>query len=151
MVATDGILIHLSEAFDGTHNDIEMFALTRMDHLLDEHAYDTRGRPLAIFGDNAYQLGAHVLVRYDEYPGMPDHEARYNKVMSEQRCSIEWEFGEITRYFGALNYRRQQQLLKSPVEYHYRAMALMTNIRTCIYGNQLALIFALTLLLWTSI
>ncbi|KAK3838660.1 MAG: hypothetical protein JOS17DRAFT_799346 [Linnemannia elongata] len=90
-------------------------------------------------------------VWYDEYPGMPDHEARYNKVMSEQRCSIEWEFGEITRYFGALNYRRQQQLLKSPVEYHYRAMALMTNIRTCIYGNQLALIFALTLLLWTSI
>ncbi|KAF9541849.1 hypothetical protein EC957_002619 [Mortierella hygrophila] len=76
VVATDGVLIHLSEAFDGTHNDTEMFALTGMDRLLEEHAYDTQGRPLAIFGSGACQLGAHVLVKYDEYPGMLDHEAR---------------------------------------------------------------------------
>jgi len=138
VVATDGILIHLSEAFDGTHNDIEMFNLTGMDRLLEEHAYDTQRRPLAIFGDSAYQPGAHVIVKYDECPAMPDHEAQYNIAMNAQRTSIEWAFGEITRYFNALNYRRQQQLLKSPVEYHYRTMAIMTNIRTCIYGNQIS-------------
>ncbi|KAF9544532.1 hypothetical protein EC957_011928 [Mortierella hygrophila] len=66
VVATDRISIHLSEAFGGTHNDIEMFALTGMDRLLEEHAYDIQGRPLANFGDGSYQLGAHVCAKYDE-------------------------------------------------------------------------------------
>ncbi|KAF9538619.1 hypothetical protein EC957_006392 [Mortierella hygrophila] len=49
-----------------------MLALTGMDRLLEEHAYDTQGRPLAIFGDGAYQLGAHVLVKFDGYPNLPE-------------------------------------------------------------------------------
>lgn len=141
IVGADGILLHLSTAFDGTVNDIEMFRQTGIAELLHQYAYDTRGYPLAIYGDSAYMLGPHIITKYDDLPGMPAHEVHFNTVMNAQRTSIEWAFGKVVTQFSAVDFSRTQRLLNSPVEYHYRVAALLANLHTCCYGSQTSAFF----------
>lgn len=138
IVAPDGIIIHLSGAFDGVTNDVEMFRQSNIQEVLDQHAVNTQNEPLAIYGDSAYMLGPHIMTKFEERPQMQPYEIHFNTTMNAQRTSIEWSFGKVTNLFSALDFSPTQRLLNSPLEFQYKVAVLLTNIHTCLYGGEVS-------------
>jgi hypothetical protein len=134
IVSPDGIIIHLSQGFDGNTNDIDMFRRSNIAEVLNQNAFDTRGERLAIYGDSAYMIGPNVVTKFEERPQMLEHERHFNSVMNAQRIAIEWSFGKVVQQFSALDFSRTQRLLNSPIELQYKTAVLFTNIHTCFYG-----------------
>ena len=99
--------------------------------------------PLCIYGDPAYPLGVHLQGPFKEARLTPDMEA-YNKAMSEVRVSVEWMFGNITKYFSFVDFKRQMKINLSAIGKMYIVCALLENARTCLYGNIVSTYFELS-------
>src|SRR5690349_2901680 len=62
VVAPDGIIIHISNSSRGNVHDLTIFDRLQLPVILREHAWSQNGRRrLAIYGDPAYRLRAHIL------------------------------------------------------------------------------------------
>ena len=55
--------------------------------------------------------------------------------MSSVRISVEWLFGDIVNYFAFLDFKKKHKLFQAPIGKMYLVCALLTNARTCLYGN----------------
>ena len=58
------------------------------------------------------------------------------KPMSSVRVSVEWMFGNITKYFGFIDFKRQMKLNVSAIGKMYVASALFENARTSLYTKE---------------
>ena len=84
---------------------LRMFGLL---DLLEAHCNTAAGEPLCIYGDPAYPL------RYLQSPyrdgNLSDEQRASNSSMSSVRVSVEWVFGDITRYFAFVNFKHNLKI-----------------------------------------
>ena len=88
--------------------------------------------------DNNYE----VQGPFKERQHTPEMQA-YNKAMTEVRVSVEWMFGNITKYFSFVDFRRQMKVNLSAVGKMYFVSTLLENAHTCLYGNIVSKAFQL--------
>jgi hypothetical protein len=60
---------------------------------------------------------------------------QYNKEMNSVRVSVEWLFGEITKYFKFVDFKQQLKIRLSPIGKIYIVSAILQNSLACLYGN----------------
>ena len=89
--------------------------------------------PLCDYGDPAYPLGVHLQGPFKDRQLTPQMQA-YNTGMSEVRVAVEWIFGNITKFFSFVDFKRQMKINLSAVGKMFFICALLENARTCLYA-----------------
>ena len=86
-----------------------------------------------IYGDSAYVhlLESHILARHNYEVNTPE-EILQNRVMSSCREQIEWDYGDIGRYFHLVDYKYVLQMRKMPVAAMYLTAMILRNALNCL-------------------
>ncbi len=92
------------------------------------------GQPLCLYDDPAYPLNGHLQAPFPSR-GITLEMNACNKTMSSVRASVQWMFGNITKYFSFIDFKRHVKVNLSAVGKMYVVPALLENARTCLYGN----------------
>ena len=66
---------------------------------------DTNGNSLRIYGAPAYPLCLHLQGPF-QGAGLTSIQSAWNESMSEERVSVEWNFGDIINYFKSLDFKK---------------------------------------------
>eukprot|EP00644_Phytophthora_capsici_P014658 jgi/Phyca11/128795/e_gw1.78.45.1 len=131
VVAPDGIICHVYGPVDGRRHDIYMLRESGLMGLLEAN-------PLfhnkLIFGDPAYGC-TNVFCSPFKGCRVDAPEQAVNAAMSKVRVTVEWSYGEITRYFSYLDFKRHQQSGQTPVATLYKIGVLFTNCITIARGK----------------
>lgn len=141
IVVPNGLIVNLAGPFEGKRHDSTMLYESGVLPNLRRVAF-YNNQPLCLYGDPAYPLGVHLQGPFKERQRTPEMQA-YNKAMSEVRVSVEWMFGNITKYFSFVDFKRQMKVNLSPVGKMYFVSALLENAHTCLYGNIVSQAFQL--------
>ena len=141
IVLPNGLIANLSGPYEGKRHDSTMLHESRVLPNLRQVAFHN-GVPLCLYGDPAYPLGVHLQGPFREPALTPEMQA-YNKAMSELRVSVEWMFGNITKFFSFVDFKRQMKIHLSAIGKMYVTCALLENTRTCLYGNIVSTYFGL--------
>ena len=96
-VLPNGIIANLAGPYEGRRHDSTMLQQSGLLTSLRRVAH-FNGQPLCLYGDPAYPLGVHLQAPFQGRVLTPEMQA-YNKAMSAVRVSVEWMFGNITKYF----------------------------------------------------
>ena len=126
VVLPNGIIATLARPYEGRRHDSTMLqqsGLSRVAHSNDQ--------PLCLYGDSAYPLRIHLQAPFQGRV-LTDEMQAYNKAMSSVRVSMEWMFGNITKYFSFIDFKRQMKLILSAIGKIYVVSALIENGRTCL-------------------
>ena len=92
------------------------------------------GEKFCVFtGDPAYPLRIQLQAPFRN--PVRQLEKDFNSMMSKVRVSVEWLFGNISSWFAFLDFKKNLKLNLSAVGKMYLVCALLTNARTCVYGN----------------
>ncbi|KAE9023074.1 hypothetical protein PF010_g14479 [Phytophthora fragariae] len=131
VVAPDGIICHAYGPVDGRRHDIYMLRESGLMSLLEgSRAFHNK----LIYGDPAYGC-TNVFCCPFKGCRIDAPRQTVNKAMSKVRVSVEWSYGEITRYFSYLDFKRQQQVVTTPVATLYKLGILFTNCITIARGR----------------
>ena len=98
----------------GKRHDSGMLADSGLLNQLQQHSFDTGGRPLCIYRDPAYLLRVHLQSGFRS-ANITREEKLWNLKMSSVRQAVEWRL--------------------SPVGKMYIVSALLNNARYCFYGT----------------
>lgn len=133
----NGLIANLYGPLEGRRHDAGMLAESNLLPALRNHAYDTNGRPLCIYGDLAYLLRPQLMTPYrqGDYPVFTQDMIDFNTAMSSVRISVEWLFGDISTYFKFIDFKKNLKIGLSAVGKQYIVSGLMRNALTCLYGN----------------
>lgn len=141
VVVPNGLIANLAGPFEGRRHDSTMLYESGLLPNLRRVAH-YNNIPLCLYGDPAYPLGVHLQGPFkDRQPTQQMQD--YNKAMSKVRVAVEWMFGNITKYFSFIDFKRQMKLNLSAVGKMYVVSALLENARTCLYGNIVSKAFEL--------
>jgi hypothetical protein len=99
--------------------------------------------PFCIYGDPAYPLSPFILRAFDR-DELKRAERAFNQAMSGARQSIEWGFGQVSGTWAFLDFGKQLKTLHMQVAKMYLVSIVLTNVRTCLYGNQVSIYFQLS-------
>jgi DDE superfamily endonuclease len=101
---------------------------------------------LYIYGDPAYGCAFGVIGAYRRTSTLPlsQEQLASNKAMAKVRISVENIFGLNIRIWAYNSYKYSLRARHSPVATLYLVGMLLTNIRTCISGNQVSQYFECT-------
>ena len=127
---------------EGRRHDAGILADSNLLHSLEQHAYNSNGNPVCLYGDPAYPLRMHLQVPFRQNgltPAMED----FNVSMSRVRESVEWIFGDVLTSFKALDFKINLKVGLSSVGKMYVVCALIQNAITCLYRNQTSKFFEL--------
>ena len=140
-VATpNGMIANLYGPVEGKRHDSAMLHMSGLLGELQNRAVNQNGDVLCIYGDPAYPLRPQLQAPFSKN-GITDAKKKYNSAMSSVRVSVEWVFKEIINYFKFLDFKKNLKLELSAVGKTYLVCALLTNARTCLYGNQTSAFF----------
>lgn len=64
-------------------------------------------------------------------------EALYNERMSSSRISVEWGYGKVLSQWAHIDFSKSSKILLEPIAQQYINCAFLTNLFTCLYGNQI--------------
>ena len=129
VVLPNGIIANLAGPYEGRRYDSTMLqqsGLKRVAYFNDQ--------PLCLHGHPPYPLGVHLQAPFQGRVPTDEMQA-YKKTMSSVRVSVEWMFGNITKYFRFIDFKRQMKLNLSAIGKMYVVSALVENARICLYGN----------------
>ena len=137
VVIPNGLIASLSGPYEGKRHDSTMlYESGLLDNLRRVAHYN--GNPLCIYGDPAYPIGPHLQGPFKEREPTQEMLA-YNEAMSKVRSSVEWMFGNITKFFTFVDFKRQMKMYLSAVGKMYVVCALLENARTCLTGRNIVL------------
>jgi hypothetical protein len=111
----NGMNFHVWGPFSVRHNDL--YSLRHSD-INDMVAALQVGRLVQykIYGDSGYATSFHSHLRArHSYNDNTDREILENRVMSSCRESIEWNYGEVGRFWPLVDYKEVLQMRKMPV------------------------------------
>ena len=133
VVVPNGLIANLSGPFEGRRHDSTTLYESA---LLPNHRRVAfyNNQLLCLYGDPAYPLGVHLQGPFRDRQLTPQMQV-YNKAMSEVIVAVEWMFGNISRYFGFVDFKRQMKISLSAVGKMYSVCALLKNARRCLYSN----------------
>ena len=92
------------------------------------------GCTYCIYGDPAYPTNDYIFGGFRQ-PADGSSQQDFNKIMSEVRVCVEWNFGEVTKYFKFIDFKQDMKIFLQPVAQYYVLACLFTNFRTILYGN----------------
>jgi len=69
-------------------------------------------------------------------------QALFNEIFKRLRIGVELTFGWVVRDFAYIDFKKTQVVGKRPIAKYYLAAVILTNCRSCLYGNQVASYFA---------
>lgn len=131
VVTPDGLISHLFGPVDGRRHDLFMLNESGFKDVLEKNS---NFHNKLIYGDPAYGC---TNVFCCPFKGcrvdVPQHEL--NKAMSAIRVSVEWSYGEVTKYFSFLDFKRHQQIATTPTATLYKLGVLFTNCITIARGG----------------
>ena len=113
IVLPNGLIANLSAPYEGKRHDSTMLYESGVLPNLRRVAF-YNNEPLCGYGDLAYPLGVHLQGPFKDRQLTPQMQA-YNKEMSEVRVAVEWMFGNITKYFSFVDFKRQMKINLSAV------------------------------------
>ena len=61
--------------------------------------------------------------------------------MSQVRVAVEWLFGDISKWWALIDFKKNLKTNLSTVGKMYLTCALLTNAKTCLYGNMTSQFF----------
>lgn len=126
VVAPDGIIFHVYGPVDGRRHNIYMLRENGLMSLLEDNpAFHNK----LIYGDLVYGC-TNVFCCPFKGCRVDAPQQEVNKAVSKVRVSVEWSYGEITRYFSYLDFKRQQQVATTPIATLYKIGILLTNCIT---------------------
>jgi len=137
----NGLIGNLYGPVEGRLHDA---TLLRESGILQEVANftDVDGRPLVIYGDKAYPLSDQLLTPYRGV-GHNNDQRNFNLDMNSARISVEWNFAGVNNNFAFMNYSPNLKLYLQPIAVYYKVSVILSNCRTCLYGNQTSKYFEL--------
>ncbi|OWY97709.1 hypothetical protein PHMEG_00031699 [Phytophthora megakarya] len=104
VVDPDGIICHLFGPVDGRRHDIYMLRESGLPHVLEGNT-DFLGK--LIYGDPAYGC-TNVFCCPFKGCRVNTPQQEVNRGMSAVRVSVKWSYGQITRNFAYLDFKRHQ-------------------------------------------
>lgn len=156
VVSPDGIIIHEDGPYRGPDHDIGMYRMSTLERILEQHgefffmrnskcsmahksaAIGPAGETLHIYGDPGYLPGTlHLIVPWKLRLLTPAQE-EFNRRMSGVRIAIEWAWDKVATEWAFLNYWRNLRIGLSPIALYYKVGILLSNCRSCLYGNETA-------------
>ena len=141
VVLPNGLIANLAGPFEGKRHDSTMLHESGLLASLQQIAFHNN-QLLCLYGDPAYPLGVHLQAPFRNRDLMPEMR-EFNKAMSGVRVSVEWMFGNITKYFSFVDFERQMKVNLSAIGKNYCVAALLQNANTCLYENIVSQTFEL--------
>ena len=141
VTAPDGMIVHLSGPWVGCCNDARMLRESNLNSLLADHCSTADGR-YVLYGDSGYPQQTYIRTPYRVGQLTPAHES-FNSAMSRVRQTVEWGFRDIVTTFAFLDFKKNLKVLLQPVGKLYFVGAILTNVYTCMHGNNTASYFML--------
>jgi DDE superfamily endonuclease len=95
---------------------------------------------LVNIGDLAY-CGSLVTIgayRRPQHGRLPATETLFNYDISQNRISVEHGFAILSNKWMKLGLHQTRRIRSSPVAAYFGAAVLLTNVWTCLYGNQVS-------------
>ena len=113
IVLPNGLICNLSGPSEGKRHDSVILHESGVLASLRRIAFHNN-EPLRIYGDPAYPLGVHLQGPF-KVPQLTPEMQEYNRTMSELRVAVEWMFGNITKFFSFVDFKRQMKVNLSAV------------------------------------
>ena len=135
----NGIIARLFGPVDGRRHDITMARLSGLYQELrrfHDSVFQTTGEHVTAFADSAYSamISPWLLTGY-KGAQLTSLQHDFNSLMSKVRVSVEWCFGDVIRSFAFLDFAKNLKVLLQPVAKLYIVGCLLSNCRSCLYGN----------------
>lgn len=136
VTAPNGLIVDFWGPMDGRRGDGYMLRESRLESRLEQLCNDA-GAHFYVYGDPAYPLTPYIM-RGLKGPMTPV-EAAFCRAMSKERITVEWGYHLVTEKWHMLDCKTQQKIRKSPVCLAYAVGVLMTNVHSCLYGNEISM------------
>ena len=96
---------------------------------------EAEGQQYVVYGDSAYLFVnySYVRARHNHSPNTP-RKILKNSAMSTCRETIEWDYGDIGRYWAYLDYRNVLKMRSMPVAQICLTAMLLRNAHVCMNG-----------------
>ena len=107
VVLPNGVIANLARPYEGKRHST-MLHESGLLGSLQQIAFHNN-QPLCLYGDPAYPLGVHLQAPFRNRELTPEMR-EFNKAMSALRVSVEWMFGNITKYFSFVDFKRQMKV-----------------------------------------
>jgi len=131
----NGMNFHVWGPVSLRHNDMYTLHHSHINDLLTAlQANDVL--KFAIYGDSAYCITLYdlILARHDNPVNTP-REVLENRSMSSCREVIEWDYGDVGKYWAYVDYKKILQLRKMPVGRSYFVAMLLRNAYVTLNGG----------------
>ena len=134
VVAPNGMIMDLYGALPGKRGDSYML---RRSGLLGRMATlcATLGLALYVYGDPAYPLSQYVLRGFKGL--MTPQQRAFSRAMSQVRETVEWSYHLVVTQWAYVDVKSRLKIKQQPVGRIYFVAALLQNMHTCLYGNQI--------------
>ena len=144
VTSPNGLIIDLWGPAPGRNNDLNLVTDSDIVHRLDDLFSCHPIQDFRCYGDSIYQLSSSIVRRY-KHPYLTTEERRENRVANRERTTVEQVFGRVVQLWKYLDLKSNFRLLLSPagIARAYRVACVLTNLKTCISGNQVGLHFGL--------
>ncbi|KAE9124044.1 hypothetical protein PF002_g7954 [Phytophthora fragariae] len=132
VVTPDGIISHLFGPVDGRRHDLFILNQSGLKTQLEINPSFHNNK--LIYGDPAY---GRTNVFCCPYKGCRVNapQMELNKDMSAVRVSVEWSYGEITKYYSFPDYKRHQRVATTPTATLDKLGVFFTNCVTIARGG----------------
>lgn len=140
----DGLMSHLGGPWPGHRGDWGMYIASGIQqHLRTLNAGLIPEERCYLYGDPAYSLSYGVISAYKAVRGQPLNPVlrEVNKLMSRLRVSVEHSFGRTMMLWGFNGFKNDLKVGLSPIAAYFIVSVLLSNVHTCIYGNQTSIRF----------
>jgi nuclease HARBI1 len=131
LVTPDGLISHLWGPIEARRHDITMLRASRLDEALGAHQCFNN---YFVYGDPAYGCTERFVCPFDTVT-MTQEQRGFNRKMSKVRVSVEWLYGDVTRYWATLDMKQQNRIQQTPVAQMYTVSVLLTNCITTVRGS----------------
>ncbi|KAF0731276.1 hypothetical protein Ae201684P_011837 [Aphanomyces euteiches] len=131
IVTPDGLISHVFGPVDGRRHDIFMLNESGLKDVLEANAVFHKK---IVYGDPAYGC-TNVFCCPFKGCRIDIPKKELNKAMSSVRVSVEWAYGQITRNFAYLDFKREQRAAITPIATLYKMGVLFTNCVTIANGS----------------
>mmetsp|Transcript_44445 Transcript_44445/g.115556 ORF Transcript_44445/g.115556 Transcript_44445/m.115556 type:complete len:399 (-) Transcript_44445:403-1599(-) len=133
-----GLLGSLYGPVEGRRNDRALLRQSSLEDWLKKNAsYDDHDEAYYMFGDPAYPRNGQIFASYAKFCST-DNQRQCVKRLNKARVSVEWAFGNVTRYFKKLDFWPNSKLFLGLVDKEYKMAALLANCVLCCTGKNSA-------------
>lgn len=135
----DGLLRDFDGPYEGLRHDS---AILTQSNVLERirTITETHGDVCYAYGDPAYPISPFIITGFKGNQ-LTVEQSIFNREMSAVRISVEWGFAILKSKWGFINLPEEMKLFLNCPGKIVMVSAILTNAYTCLYGNQLSVVF----------